>query len=103
MRFPAKSFVSVGKRTINSLRRAWGRLSEEMIFEPYLKGWVRFHQADRREGKRIPSRGNSMCKSSLKHVAKFFLPSLERTNISCTDVEFGFFSHDYIAIFKYRA
>ena len=87
---------------INSLRRASERLTKEMIFELYPKGCVRFHQADRIEGKRIPSRGNSICKSSLKHVRKLFLLSLERTNISYPNVEFGFFSHDYIAIFKYR-
>lgn len=44
---------------------------------------------------RIPSRGNSMCKSSLKHI-------IERANISFTNVEFGFYSQDYIALFKYK-
>lgn len=38
----------------------------------------------------------------IKAFREFFLPSLERANISCTNVEFEFFPHDYIAIFKYR-
>lgn len=63
---------------------------KEMIFELYPKGWVGFHQAGRRRGNRIPSRGNSMCKSSLKHIEQFFLPSLEGAHISCTNAEFGF-------------
>ena len=42
-------------------------------------------------GKEIPSRGNSMYKSSLKHVGQFFLSSIEKASISSTNVEFGFF------------
>lgn len=42
-------------------------------------------------GKEIPSRGNSMYKSSLKHVGQFFLSSIEKASISFTNVEFGFF------------
>lgn len=61
---------------INSFSRASEGLTKEMIFEPHPKGRVGFHQADRRGGKSIPSRGNSMCKGSLKHGGEFFLPSL---------------------------
>lgn len=43
-----------------------------MIFELYPKGWVGFHQADRRGGWRIPSRGNSMCKGLDVERAGYF-------------------------------
>lgn len=100
-KFYAKSFVSVEKGMILSGGHQKG-LPRRWYFSWYPEGWVGFHQADRRGGKRIPSRGNSMCKSLLKHIRLFFLSSLERANVSCSNVELGFFSHDYIAIFKYR-
>lgn len=46
---------------ITFLRRALERLIKE-IFELYPEGWVGFHCADRRGGKRIPSKGTACAK-----------------------------------------